>query len=79
MEITGEKPGPRLGWILHALLESALENPDINTPEKMSSRVQKLSKLSDAELRAVGEAGKEKKEKEEEKELAEIRKRYGGK
>lgn len=77
MELTGEKPGPRLGWILHALLESALENPDINTPEEMESRTQKLAKLSDAELKKVGESGKEKKEEEEEKELAEIRKRYG--
>jgi len=77
MEITGEKPGPRLGWILHALLEEALENPDINTAEEMASRTLKLSKLSDAELKKVGEAGKEKKEAEEEKELSEIRKRYG--
>ena len=77
MEITGEKPGPRLGWILHALLESALENPDINTANEMESRVQKLSKLSDTELRAVGEAGKKKKEEEEQKELEEIRKRHG--
>ena len=77
MELTGEKPGPRLGWILHALLESALENPDINTEDEMASRVQKLAKLSDADLRAIGEAGKVKKEQEEKKELEEIRKRYG--
>lgn len=77
MEVTGEKPGPRLGWILHALLEEALENPDINTADGMETRAQKLAKLSDTELRTIGEAGKKKKDEEEEKELAEIRKRYG--
>jgi len=77
MEITNEKAGPRIGWILHALLEEALEDPNINTPEEMESRAIKLSKLSDAELKKIGESGKEKKEAEEEKELAEIRKRYG--
>ena len=77
MEITHEKPGPRLGWILHALLEGALENPDINTEDEMASRALTLAKLSDTELRAIGEAGKVKKEQEEKKELEEIRKRYG--
>ncbi len=77
MELTGEKPGPRLGWILHALLEEALENPEINTTDEMAARATRLAKLSDTELKKVGEAGKEKKEAEEEKELAEIRKRYG--
>ncbi|HEV8666898.1 MAG TPA: CCA tRNA nucleotidyltransferase, partial [Candidatus Paceibacterota bacterium] len=31
MELTGEKPGPRLGWMLHALLEEVLDDPAKNT------------------------------------------------
>ena len=43
MEITGEKPGH--AWVDSARsLESALENPDINTPNEMESRAQKTRK-----------------------------------
>ena len=76
MEVTGEKAGPRLGWTLHALLEEALENPDINTEEYLNKRVKELAKLSDKELKKLGEAGKEKKGEEEEKELGKIRSKY---
>lgn len=76
MEITDEKPGPRLGFILHALLEETLEDPNLNTKEYMEERAQKLSKLSDKELRVLGEAGKEKKEEVEAEEITEIRKRH---
>ena len=77
MEIAGEKPGPRLGWMLHALLEEALENPDINTEAYLAKRVQELSKFSDQDLQKLGIAGKESKEEMEEKELGVIRKKYG--
>jgi ppGpp synthetase/RelA/SpoT-type nucleotidyltranferase len=63
--------------MLHALLEEALDNPDINNEEYLDKRVKELAKLSDKDLRKLGEAGKEKKEEEEEKELIGIRKRYG--
>ncbi len=76
MELTGEKPGPRIGWILHALLEETLDNPDLNTKEYLETEVKKLSSLDDKKLQELGEAGKEKRKEEEEKELAEIRKRY---
>lgn len=77
MEITGEKAGPRLGFMLHALLEEALENPDINTEEYLEKRVKELSKLSDKDLKKLGEAGKEAKDEVEAGELTEIRKKYG--
>ena len=77
MEITGEKAGPRLGFILHALLEEALENPDINTEEYLNKRVKELSKMPDKDLKKLGEAGKEAKEEVEEQELKTIRKKYG--
>ena len=72
-----QEAGPWIGWTLHALLEEALENPDINTEEYLKKRVVELSKLSDSELRKLGEAGKEKKEEAEQEELGEIRKKYG--
>ncbi|MFA5987659.1 MAG: HD domain-containing protein [Candidatus Paceibacterota bacterium] len=77
MEKTKMAPGPKVGYILHALLEEALDNPELNTDEYLSKRALELSVLSDEELKKMGEKGKEKKEEEEAKELGEIRKRYG--
>lgn len=76
MDVSREKPGPRVGWVLHALLEEALDNPDINTTEQLEARVLELTKLSDADLKALGEKGKEKKDEKEATEVGEIRKRH---
>jgi poly(A) polymerase/tRNA nucleotidyltransferase (CCA-adding enzyme) len=76
MEVTHETPGPRLGWTLHALLEEVLDDPELNTEAYLNKRTLELSKMSDIELKKLGEEGKDKKEEEEEKELAEIRKRH---
>ena len=56
------KPGPRMGWILHALLEEVLEDPSLNTVEKLSERVKDLDELEDKDLKILGEKGKEKKD-----------------
>jgi len=77
MKITKEKAGPRLGWILHTLLEEALDNPDINTEEYLEKRVKELAKFSDKDLKKLGEAGKEAKEEKEQGELGIIRNKYG--
>jgi len=72
----GEKPGPRIGWTLHALLEEVLEDPSKNTSEYLASRAGELLQLEDRELQALGEEAKEAKEKAEEAEIKDIRKRY---
>ena len=56
------KPGPRMGWILHALLEEVLEDPKLNTVELLTERVKDLEELEDKDLKKLGEKGKEKKE-----------------
>lgn len=73
MEVTKEAPGPRIGWILHALLEEVLDDPTKNTPEALEEMTLRAAKKTDAELRAIGEAGKNKKEEEDEKLVKEIR------
>jgi tRNA nucleotidyltransferase (CCA-adding enzyme) len=73
----GIKPGPRMGWILHALLDEALEEPEKNNSEYLKSRALELDKLTDAELKQKGEAGKAAKQETEEEELTEIRKKHG--
>ncbi|HET8575321.1 MAG TPA: CCA tRNA nucleotidyltransferase [Candidatus Paceibacterota bacterium] len=76
MEITGEKPGPKIGFLLHALLEDVLDDPERNTEGYLNTRAMELSKLPLEELQKLGEKGKEKKEQEEQREIEEIRKRY---
>ncbi len=81
----GIKPGPRMGWILHALLEECLEEPapqslgDVgkNNLEYLKTRVLELDKLSDKDLRAMGEKAKLAKDEVEQEELEEIRKKHG--
>ncbi|MDO8520802.1 MAG: CCA tRNA nucleotidyltransferase [bacterium] len=77
MGATGEKPSPRIGWILHALFEEVLESPELNTEEYLLGRTKKLAALAPEELQKQGEAGKDKKEEKEAGEVAEIRKKYG--
>ncbi len=72
MSELGITPGPRMGWILHALLEEVLDAPEKNTVEHLSELVKSLNMLGDAELRALGERGKEKKEELEEEEVAKL-------
>ena len=76
MEITREAPGPRIGWMLHALLEEVLDDPTKNTVEYLGERLGDLTKLADGKLRILGEGGKEKKEEAEEKKIKDIRKKY---
>jgi poly(A) polymerase/tRNA nucleotidyltransferase (CCA-adding enzyme) len=73
----GIKPGPRMGSILHALLEEVLEDPKKNTVEKLSEMVNSMNKLSDKDLKALGDKGKEKKEELEEEEVKKLHLRHG--
>ena len=73
----GIKPGPRMGWILHALLDECLEDDTKNNSDYLKSQTLKLNSLSDSELKELGEKGKDKKEEVEEGELKGIRKKHG--
>lgn len=66
---TGIKPGPRMGWILNALLEEVLDNPAKNTKEYLLELTKKLDTLEDSELKKLSEKGKSKKDKLEQKEI----------
>jgi tRNA nucleotidyltransferase (CCA-adding enzyme) len=66
------KPGPRLGWILNALLEEVLEDPAKNSREYLLKGAKRFDELSDDNLREMGESGKKKRDEREEAELQEI-------
>lgn len=72
----GQAPGPRIGWILHALLEEVLDDPTKNTAEYLEGRAGEMLALSDDELKSLGESGKASKEAAEEEEIKDIRKKH---
>ena len=61
-----------MGWVLHALLEEALEDASKNTEEYMEKRALELLTLSDEELEQLAEAGKAKQAEEEAAALKDI-------
>lgn len=65
MEITGEKPGKKVGYLLSALLEETLVDPSKNTDEYLKTRVFELLQLPEESLLALAEAGKDKQAEEE--------------
>jgi len=77
MNELGMKPGPRMGWILHALLEEVLDDPKKNSREHLDKRVGELEQLSDKELKALGQKAKETKESLEEEEVAKLHAKHG--
>lgn len=77
MNELGMKPGPRMGWTLHALLEEVLDDPKKNTREYLDARVGELEKLSDKDLKALGEEARKTKEDLEEAEVKKLHKKHG--
>jgi tRNA nucleotidyltransferase (CCA-adding enzyme) len=65
MEITGEKPGKKLGYLLNTLLEEVLKDPGKNENEYLEARVLELNKLDEASLMTLASAGKAKQAEEE--------------
>src|SRR3989344_1077215 len=73
MKVCQITPGPKIGFILHALLEEVLEDPKKNTEEYLENRGKELVLLPENELRALGEQGKQSKEEADEEEIKKIR------
>jgi len=71
------KPGPRMGWILNALLEEVLEDPEKNEIEYLKNKVLELEQLPDKDLRELGEKGKEAKEELEDQEIEKLHSKHG--
>ena len=76
MSTFSEKPGPRIGWVLHALLEDVLDNTDNNTEEFLTKKAKKLLKLNDDELRELGKSGAAKQKEADDEEVAKLREKH---
>lgn len=70
------EPGPKIGWVLSALLEEVLEDPARNTEEYLDQRTATLITLPEKELKELGESGRKKQEEKEEEELQKILKKH---
>ena len=76
MDLIGVKSGPKIGWILNALLEEVLDDPNKNDKEYLSNRAEELAKLSDKELENISEQARSKKNELEEKIDENIKRKY---
>lgn len=76
MDVTQETPGPKIGYVLHALFDEVLDNPERNTEEYLDKRAVEFMKLSIDELKEKGKAGKEEMEAKNEEKVKEIRKQF---
>ncbi len=76
MDVTQETPGPKVGYVLHALFDEVLENPEVNTEEYLDKRAKELIILSVDELKALGTKGKEEMEEKNKEKVKEIRKQF---
>ena len=73
---TSLTPGPKIGHILHALLEEVLEKPELNEESYLRKRIRELAKLDDSDLEKLGREGKDRKLEKEGEELKKIRDKY---
>ncbi len=69
-------PGPRIGWILAALLEKVLDDPSKNERDDLIDRMKKLNKLTDVQLKLLAENSKNKKDELEGEAEEEMKKRH---
>ncbi len=76
MKELGIKPSPRIGWILNALLEEVLEDPEKNEKELLLKRMNELNELNDGELQKLMERARNKKSELEGEMEEEIKKKH---
>jgi len=76
MEISKISAGPKIGWLLNALLEEILEKPEFNTKEYLEKRALELINLPENALKKMGDMGKKVREEKENKNIKEIHSKY---
>jgi len=76
IRIANIEPSPKIGFILHALLEEVLDDPKRNTAEYLEKKVLELAQLDENSLKKLGEKGKETSREAEEGKIKSIRKKY---
>lgn len=76
MDILKIKPGPKIGWILHALLEEVIDDPRKNVKEYLATRIKELNEIPEKELKQKGIDAMKFKSEEQEKQIMDIKKKH---
>jgi poly(A) polymerase/tRNA nucleotidyltransferase (CCA-adding enzyme) len=76
METFHEKPGPKIGFILNALLEEVLDDSTKNTRAYLDTRTEELLKMDTPTLKELGESGKKRREAAEDEEIRHIMEKH---
>jgi poly(A) polymerase/tRNA nucleotidyltransferase (CCA-adding enzyme) len=76
MNVTREAPGPKVGYILHALFDEVLDTPEKNTEASLDKRTLELIELSLEELKNLANKGKEGLEAKKEEQVKKIRSQF---
>ncbi len=76
MEKFHVNPGPKIGYILNALLEEVLDDSAKNTAEYLDLQTEKLLRLPGEELEKLGKSGKEKRGVAEDEEIRRIMEKH---
>jgi poly(A) polymerase/tRNA nucleotidyltransferase (CCA-adding enzyme) len=77
MELLKIPAGPKIGQILHILLDEILDDNGKNTEIWLETRTKELGRLGDAELKKLGDKAKNKKDDIESGEISHIRQKWG--
>ncbi|MBI2063921.1 MAG: HD domain-containing protein [Candidatus Yanofskybacteria bacterium] len=76
MLLLGLKQGPRVGMLMHALMNEVLDEPSKNTHEYLETRARELNMLNEQELAELRKMGEVKISEEEQKEVEKIKEKY---
>lgn len=76
MSVTQETAGPRIGFILHALFQEVIDNPEKNTTEYLEERALHMKSLPLEQLKQLAEKGKEEMEEKNEEQVSLIKKQF---
>jgi len=76
MKILNIPPGPRIGWVLNALLEEVLDDPKKNEKTYLAKRTEDMGVLSDDVLKEAALRAREKKDEFEASAETEMKKKY---
>jgi tRNA nucleotidyltransferase (CCA-adding enzyme) len=77
IDVTRETAGPRIGWMLFALFNEVLDDPELNTSEYLEKRTIEMSKFDNQTLQSMGEKGKEIFNFEDKKSIEDIKNKHG--
>lgn len=76
MELLKMAPGPKIGYIMNALMEEVLDEPGKNTKEYLEDRIRELSAMSDEQLAQLSQQGKNKSKELEDEEVDKIKAKH---